>query len=68
MTRKDYIKIADVIKNNTIKLSKNNTTSYATMDRYAFILEMCDVFKEDNSNFNKEKFFDACTFEDTEEV
>lgn len=68
MTKKDYIKIAEVIKNNTIKVIKNNTIEYKTLDRYAFILEMCDVFEEDNSNFNKEKFFDACTFEDTEEV
>lgn len=52
MTRKDYIKIAEVIK--------NNTTVEQQIIMYQFIDELCTVFKDDNPNFNRAKFVDAC--------
>lgn len=44
MTRKDYIAIADVIV---------KTRAY---DNVSFIIELCDMFTEDNPNFDTTKF------------
>ena len=52
MTKKDYINIAKVISNNSI--------SGGRMVRYDFIKELCLNFEEDNPNFDKVKFMNAC--------
>jgi|TARA_B100000035_G_scaffold276723_1_gene254569 hypothetical protein len=52
MTRKDYIKIAEVIKNNS-----TSTGKICTGD---FIKELCLVFGEDNPNFDSFTFMNAC--------
>ena len=54
MTKKDYINIAKVISNNSI--------SGGRMVRYDFIKELCLIFEEDNPNFDKVKFINACNY------
>jgi len=54
MTRKDYIKIARVINDNTEEMLGERII------RWAFIRELCDVLKEDNPNFNSIRFKEAC--------
>ena len=53
MTRKDYIKIARVIKDN-----KLNNTQYLIKDN--LINDLCIVLKQDNNNFDKARFVEAC--------
>jgi len=52
MTRKDYIKIANVLK------TANNNRDYYDMEDVFHILidDMCNVLKADNSRFDKNKF------------
>lgn len=52
MTKKDYIKIAKVIK--------DNSTSTGKLSRQSFIDDLCIMFKEDNPNFDSCKFWYAC--------
>ena len=53
MTRKDYIKFAKVISD--IADSKTMAIDGATL-----VIKLATIFEEDNPNFNKYKFFDAC--------
>jgi len=52
MTKKDFIKIAKVIK--------NNSTSTGKLARQSFIDDLCIMFKEDNPDFDSCKFWYAC--------
>ena len=52
MTKKDYIKIADIINHETIYI--NNEPSI--IDKNNFIIELCKMFKKDNKTFNEKKF------------
>jgi len=58
MTRKDYIKIAKIIKD-----SRLNDTQYLV--KKILIDELCVMFKQDNSLFSRDKFIDAC-YDDNE--
>ena len=52
MTRKDYIKIANVLKT-----ANDNRDYYAIEDIFDILInDMCDVLKADNSRFDKNKF------------
>jgi hypothetical protein len=54
MTRKDYIKIADVLKT-----ADNNRDYYNMEDVFNMLLEdMSSMLLADNPNFNKTKFID----------
>jgi hypothetical protein len=55
MTRKDYIKFAKVING----LTQNNLESFTPNN---LIEELSVIFKEDNRNFKRETFVDACGF------
>jgi|OM-RGC.v1.038102640 hypothetical protein len=46
MTRKDYIKFAKAIKNNK-------------QDIESLLNELCKIFEEDNSNFDRDRFIEA---------
>ena len=75
MTEKDYIKLAKVIKDNTLT-DKYGTTfisamlSFVLPDSLApslgrltvgeFLDDLCALLKEDNPNFDKERFITAC--------
>ena len=63
MTRKDYIKIADIIKGNMREQVGYGKDIYGDTiydiqhpDRNNMINELCDYFKQDNPNFNEMKF------------
>ena len=53
MTKKDYIKIAKVIR--------NNSTATGKLVRQSFIDDLCNIFKENNPNFDKVRFINACS-------
>ena len=57
MSRKDYIRLARIIKDN--KLYTNNSTR-KVLKHDSLILDMCDMLKEDNSLFDKQRFILAC--------
>ena len=59
MTRKDYIKIASIIKDNTIS-KKLNKLNYDVLDKDNLIYDLCIVLKQDNNLFEKLRFMDAC--------
>ena len=54
MTKKDYIKIADVINNNTDDYLNRQYKS--ELNRDDFINDLCKMFKKDNPNFNEKTF------------
>ena len=56
MTRKDYIKIARIIKDNTIPQVQRKDT----LDKDNLIDDLSIVFKNDNTLFDKQRFIEAC--------
>jgi hypothetical protein len=57
MTRKDYIKIADLLAYHK---------SRVCLDEWNGLVDaMSNLFASDNSRFDKETFLDACGREDT---
>jgi hypothetical protein len=54
MTRRDYIKIAQSINNVRNKVSRT--------ELYTVANELAIMLKEDNQGFNRDKFMDACGF------
>jgi hypothetical protein len=54
MTRKDYIKIASIIKDNQCTNYNNRLNKYNLID------DLSIMFKQDNSLFDKQRFVDAC--------
>ena len=67
MTRKDYIKIAKIIQDNTnrVYVTKNIRLDMSnTLNKRGVISELCIVFKEDNNNFDENRFINACYIDD----
>ena len=66
LTRKYYKMIAQVIKNNTIVLSKDSKEECPLyvpnewIDKDSLINDLSKEFKRDNINFNYTTFEDAC--------
>ena len=58
MTKKDYIKIAKLIKKQDVGII-NSPKIY--MDKEEFISDLCEILKDDNPNFSKETFRRACS-------
>ena len=56
MTKKDYIKIAEVITNLKRENIRTNDIFIELIDR------LCEVFKDDNSNFNEDYFKVYCNY------
>ena len=52
MTKKNYIKLAEIIKNNSDDCERN-------IDKYNFLIDLVADLKEDNPNFNKDTFYKA---------
>ena len=57
LSRKHYISIASIIKDNTSQTEDNNTL---IIDRDSLINDLSVVFAKDNSLFSRDKFVDAC--------
>ena len=58
MTKKHYIKLAEIIKKQDVGII-NSPTIY--MDKEEFISDLCEILKEDNNNFNEKTFKKACS-------
>jgi len=56
MTRKDYIFIAKIIKDNT----SINGDTITKVNKGALIVDLCEMFKDDNNLFNSDRFIKAC--------
>ena len=56
MSRKDYIQLARIIKDSTII----NNNLFESISKKCLINSLCDMLKEDNPNFNRFRFLDAC--------
>ena len=54
MTKKDYIALAKLIKDETIP----NNPKHINKD--GFLVSLCIYLKSDNPNFNESKFREAC--------
>ena len=68
MTRKDYIKIAEVFrktfKNSSLNYDndlKNNELHFFTLDK--IVNDFCTIAKEENQLFNQTKFKEAIGYE-----
>ena len=60
MTRKDYIRFAEALKLSYPDIGYGDEAQYYYRYGYESAIEViCDVFKQDNPNFNKDKFLDA---------
>ncbi len=53
MTKKDYIKFANVLKFYVVTMKLSDSIRMIAND-------LCDIFIEDNPRFDKDKFLEAC--------
>ena len=58
MSRMHYIKIAKIIKRNSIKGEQSQMIPM--INKVAFINMLGSMLKEDNNNFDATRFIDAC--------
>tara|TARA_R110000824_G_scaffold23257_1_gene83761 strand:- start:456 stop:722 length:267 start_codon:yes stop_codon:yes gene_type:complete len=58
MTKKDYIKMAQLIKDNRTMANLRRGVTHVIKSG-DFMNELCEYFKNDNSNFNEIKFREA---------
>ena len=58
MTRKHYILIAKIIKDNTF--IHNDKPMMSNINKDCLIVDLCEMFKDDNKLFNKDRFIEAC--------
>ena len=63
LTRKTYIMIARVIKDNTI-INKDKMLPHSTINKITLISDLMNEFSKDNNLFNANKFIDACSVDD----
>ena len=63
MSRKHYVVIAGIIKDNTIKGSQSHMIPL--INKVKFISMLGSMFKEDNNNFDANRFISAC-YDDNE--
>lgn len=58
MTRKHFIKLANLIKDNSRMANVRNTPMFV-INRHEFIINLCELLKEENPNFDERKFREA---------
>ena len=62
MTRKDYVKFANIIKSEVDLLKDNSTINEAKrLVIFRIAISMSKIFRQDNSNYNSSRFLDACS-------
>ena len=69
MTRKDYVKTAEILRsaleNSKSELDENSKELFFAMDNTMFIAEkFAEFFAQDNPRFDENKFFEAISKED----
>jgi hypothetical protein len=57
LSKKDYIKIASIINDNTLSVSGKMLPS---INKVKLVSELSVMFKRDNELFNRSKFIEAC--------
>ena len=57
MTRKDYIKLAEIIKDSSYLLKVDSR--HVVLDRGDFMQGLCQMLENDNPNFDERKFREA---------
>ena len=57
MSKKDYIKIASIINDNTLS---GNGLMLPSINKVKLVSELSVMFKHDNNLFDKGKFIEAC--------
>ena len=63
MTRKDYIMLARVIKDNTI-IDNTKMLPHNKLNKITLISDLMNEFSKDNSLFDGNRFVDACAVDD----
>lgn len=58
MTKKHFIKLAELIKNNGRMASVRNNPMFV-IDKHEFMNDLCDFLKQENPNFDEVKFRQA---------
>jgi hypothetical protein len=61
MSRKHYVRVAKIIKSNTLD---EGGKMLPTLNKTLLISELCTMFKADNNNFDIVRFIDACGDDD----
>ena len=63
LSKKYYIMIAKVIRNNTI-LNNDEMLPHNKVNKITLISDLMNEFHKDNSLFNGKRFIDACAVDD----
>ena len=63
MTRKDYIMLARVIKDNTI-IDNSKMLPHNKLNKITLISDLMIALNKDNALFNGKRFIDACAVDD----
>ena len=58
MTRKHFTKLAKLIKDNSRMANVRNTPMFV-INQHEFIINLCELLKEENPNFDERKFREA---------
>tara|TARA_S200002703_G_C3738684_1_gene227117 strand:- start:595 stop:792 length:198 start_codon:yes stop_codon:yes gene_type:complete len=59
MTRKHFNKLADLINTHSRAVDVRYKPLFV-IDKHAFVVELMNFLKEENSNFDKRRFAEAC--------
>ena len=57
MSRKHYVRVAKIVKDNTLV---KGGKMLPTINKTALVSELCTMFKADNSLFDSARFIEAC--------
>ncbi len=60
MTKKDYIKLAKLISDTSNVIDGNHPEGQLFIRTSNLIAGLCDILKEDNPRFDRERFITAC--------
>ena len=61
MTRKHYIAIAKIIKDNSVPIDDyQEVLSSIAINKYNLVNDLCDMMYKDNNLFNSDRFKKAC--------
>ena len=61
MTRKHYIAIAKIIKDNSVPIDDyQEVLSSIAINKYNLVNDLCDMMYKDNNLFNRARFKKAC--------
>jgi len=65
MSKKHYVVIAGIVKDNTRTNVRGDESMLPTLNKVNLINDLATMFKSDNINFDKDRFISAC-YDDNE--